>query len=245
VKRSHAKPRYLQVADALIASIRKSSFAVGDFLPTELQLCERFEISRHTAREALRVLSQMGLVDRRRGSGTRVVATHSPVQYRQFVQSIDDLLQYGESTRLVLHSIDRGEPPDYLVQQLGLNPMLPMVHMLGLRHQRDREFPLCLTEIWVPEGDGKKSADMLDTQTAVFALMERLNVRRLARVEQSLEAENLDAPRAGLLGVSEGTAALRIERRYFGPRDELLAMAISTHPKDRFTYSTVLTRGAQ
>ncbi len=239
------KPRYLQVADALIASIRKGSFAVGEFLPTELELCERFEISRHTAREALRLLSQMGLVDRRRGSGTRVVATHSPVKYQQFVQSIDDLLQYGESTRLVVHSIHQAGPPAHLIEQLGLDPKLTMVHMLGLRHQRDREFPLCLTEIWAPQDASKNSADLLDSQTAVLALMERLNVRRLARVEQTLGAENLDALRAGMLGVSVGTAALRIERRYFGSRDDLLALAISTHPKDRFTYSTVLTRGAR
>jgi GntR family transcriptional regulator len=244
MKRAHVKPRYLQVADELIAQIRAGKVAVGSLLPTEIELCRHYRISRHTAREALRVLSQMGLVDRRRGSGTRVLARHSPVQYRQFVQTIDDLLQYGEATRLELYRTEVVHADAALSKRLGLAEGSAVVHMLGLRHRRDRGPPLAHSEIFVPKPRGRRGELLADPAEAVFALMEILNVRRLARVEQALEAENLEEARARRLEVEPGTAALRIERRYFGPRDELLAFAISTHPKDRFTYSTVLTRGS-
>ena len=48
--------RYLQVARTLRKEIVDGVYPVGSQLPTEQQLCERFEVSRYTVREALRRL---------------------------------------------------------------------------------------------------------------------------------------------------------------------------------------------
>src|SRR3546814_19168491 len=64
-----SQPRYLEVADALLADIMAGQFPVGTMLPTEIELCGRFDVSRFTVREALRRLDEMGLVSRRQGSG--------------------------------------------------------------------------------------------------------------------------------------------------------------------------------
>ena len=50
--RASRKPRYLQVADILRDELKRGEHPVGGMLPTEAQLCERFTISRYTAREA-------------------------------------------------------------------------------------------------------------------------------------------------------------------------------------------------
>lgn len=70
VKRTEIK--YKQIADQLLAEIR-SSMKVGDRLPTEVQLAERFGIHVLTMREALRVLQDGGVIQRRQGVGTRVI----------------------------------------------------------------------------------------------------------------------------------------------------------------------------
>ena len=49
-------------------------FPVGSLLPTELELCERYDASRHTVRGALPELQELGLVSRRKNVGTRVEA---------------------------------------------------------------------------------------------------------------------------------------------------------------------------
>ena len=66
------QPRYLRISEELLSDIGAGKFPVGSMLPTELELCERFEVSRFTVREALRRLQEMGLLHRRRGSGTVV-----------------------------------------------------------------------------------------------------------------------------------------------------------------------------
>lgn len=46
----------------------------GDRVESENQLCELFHVSRQTARHAITVLEQQGIVERRRGSGTYIKA---------------------------------------------------------------------------------------------------------------------------------------------------------------------------
>ena len=68
--RSSRKPRYLQIAETLREEIHRGEHPVGQHLPTESALCKRFGTSRFTARAALRLIEEMGLISRRRGSGT-------------------------------------------------------------------------------------------------------------------------------------------------------------------------------
>jgi DNA-binding GntR family transcriptional regulator len=239
---SHRKPRYLRLADRLIAGIRTGEFPVGGLLPTELTLCREFGVSRHTAREGLRLLEQMGLIERRRGAGTRVVARHSPVQYRQTVQSIDDLLQYGAATRLELLATESVQADPSLAGRVGVPIDAPLVRLRGLRRPRDGGLPIAYTEVWIPRPRGRLGERLLDPQEAVYALMDLLNLRHLVRVEQLIEAEALEATRAHALGVEPGSAALRFARRYFGGGERLLAHAESSHPAGRFSYRTVLSR---
>jgi GntR family transcriptional regulator len=56
------QPRYLSISEELLSDIGAGKFPVGSMLPTELELCERFEVSRFTVREALRRLHEMGLL---------------------------------------------------------------------------------------------------------------------------------------------------------------------------------------
>ena len=70
------QPKYLQVADTLRKEIAEGKFRDGQTLMTEEELRVRFNVSRQTVRQAIALLEDDGLVDRRRGSGTYV--RHGP-----------------------------------------------------------------------------------------------------------------------------------------------------------------------
>ena len=98
------RTRYQQVAESLLADIRSGRLPVGCTLPGELELVEQFGVSRHTVREALRRLEELGLIGRRQGRGTVVQARQSAPAYVQSVRSPAELLQYPEDARLALVS---------------------------------------------------------------------------------------------------------------------------------------------
>ncbi|RTR02433.1 FadR/GntR family transcriptional regulator [Halomonas nitroreducens] len=60
------------IADFLAEAIFSGEYAPGDFVPKELDLCERFGVSRSTVRSALQTLVAAGLLTRISGQGTRV-----------------------------------------------------------------------------------------------------------------------------------------------------------------------------
>lgn len=64
-----------QVTEQLRHEICSGRWAVGDRIPTEPQLSEFTGTGRNTVREAVQALVHSGLLERRQGSGTYVVAT--------------------------------------------------------------------------------------------------------------------------------------------------------------------------
>jgi len=66
---------YRQLYDDLQAAIRGGEYSVGDRLPTEVELRERYSVSAITVRRALDMLRQDGYVERRPRIGTTVIST--------------------------------------------------------------------------------------------------------------------------------------------------------------------------
>jgi len=238
-----ARPRYLQVCDALVTLIRSDDIHIGDLLPTELDLCERFNVSRHTAREALRRVEAMGLVERRRGSGTRVKAKYAPVVYNQLVDSLDGLLQYGQSTRLVIQSAVRAQMPSELLEGKPGDHPENTVHLTAIRYQRDQSppLPLCFVDLWAPSPNLEQQKHLLDMGRNEQGLYDLLDFMNLSRVRQTLSAERMTSAIAQVLDAEALGPALVIVRRYFNLSDQLVLLTISTHPHDRFRFTTELT----
>jgi GntR family transcriptional regulator len=82
------------LADVVRSDLRRAilagEFPLGAKLPNEDQLCDRFNVSRVTIREAVRGLIEDGYVVRRQGSGTYV--TRRP----QLLNSLDTNFSYTE-----------------------------------------------------------------------------------------------------------------------------------------------------
>jgi len=75
-------PKYTIVADWLKQNIKNNTFKVGDKLISENQICDKFDVSRQTARQAVAVLEREGLVVKRQGSGTYVNGLTAKPQHK-------------------------------------------------------------------------------------------------------------------------------------------------------------------
>lgn len=72
-------PVYAQIANELRQNINQGTYQVGDKLPTENQLSERFRVNRHTVRRAIALLKSEGLLRVDQGRGTFVAGI--PIRY--------------------------------------------------------------------------------------------------------------------------------------------------------------------
>ena len=67
-----ATPLYLQVCNFILSEIKNGKYKEGDKIPSELELCKQFELSRTTIRSAIAALTSQDILVRRQGKGTFV-----------------------------------------------------------------------------------------------------------------------------------------------------------------------------
>ncbi|WP_164506010.1 GntR family transcriptional regulator [Companilactobacillus insicii] len=65
---------YQSVAEDLKKKILNSTYAVGDFLPTEIELEKIYDVSKITVRNAIKMLVSEGYVTKQSGKGTTVIS---------------------------------------------------------------------------------------------------------------------------------------------------------------------------
>ena len=67
--------KYRVIYDELAEAIHAGDFAPGDLLPTERELCKKYNASRPTVAKALDLLKEMGAIERTAGFGTTVLSS--------------------------------------------------------------------------------------------------------------------------------------------------------------------------
>lgn len=237
------QPRYRQLAQTLINEIESGRYPVGDLLPTEFELCEQFGASRFTVREAIKQLVQLGLVDRQPGVGTRVKIAQPSTEYRQVMQRLADLQQYSAQTELEILHAETIELDRELCQLLRGSVGQTWLRAEGIRRVGDRKPPICFTELYIhPAFRSVQGLVGRRLRTAVYTLIEQQFGEHVAEVQQQIRAVALNPAMARVLKAPSKSPALWICRHYVNRRGEVIEVAISTHPAERFTYSENFVR---
>ncbi len=64
--------KYQEIAELIRGRILSGYFGERTLLPTEQEFCQEFQVSRQTVRQALSVLVNQGLIEKRQGSGSHI-----------------------------------------------------------------------------------------------------------------------------------------------------------------------------
>ena len=229
-------PRYRQIAEEFRSAIASGTYNSGDALPTEMEICETYGVSRHTARDALRILSDDGLIERRRGAGT-VVASRGAPAFAQPIGDFDSILQYARDARLDIRTT---QPADNdTLDRLGLTG--DYVQLIGFRSVEDQP-PQAITAVYI-RSDLAPDTELIETLPG--SISEWIEANRgvhVERVVQRMEAVALNKSQAKRLNVAEGSPALRSVRRYRDASGEIILLSESLHPAGRFAYEMRLDR---
>lgn len=234
----HGAPRYLRVADALIADIEQGTYKVGEMLPPELEIAEQYGVSRYTAREAIRRLTELGLITRRAGIGTTVTSSTAQSNYTARISDIDELIHYAKETRLKLLGEEWVRVEGELAEVLRGARGQTWLKLTALRYPQGSRKPISHTTMVVNPAYARIRERIRESGAAVYRLMEEIYGERISEVKQEITCLALDAEQAALLGEKEGNPALLVYRYYLGKDSNLLSVSINIYPPDRFRLAT-------
>jgi GntR family transcriptional regulator len=200
--------RARQVADVLRHQVLAGAFPRGH-LPREPQLCQYFEVSRNTVREALGLLADEGLVERSPGVGTTVLTG-------KYAHALDRLMGLGETLHTQgditndVRSAALIRPPALVAQRLGVPDGESVVYLERLRRLDGVPLSLDLTYLPRDVGEPLLAADLPGQD--IFVLIERVAGQPLGTADISFEAVNADPHSADLLDAPPRAALLMVER---------------------------------
>lgn len=236
------QPKYLQIARTLFNEIQSGIYEVGSFLPTEHELCKQFGISRFTTREALKRLTQLGVVTRRAGIGTRVITRRPQTLYQQTLDSVESIYQYASETSLKVTHAHAVTIDAHTAEMLSAEEGEVWLNVLGNRFVPGNTVPIAYTEIWIcptfRSVKGLKGA----LCRAVHSYIEEQFGECIATVEQIIDAVEMDKKSANVLMVKPGTPGLKISRRYRNNQGDLIQHASSVHAAGYFSYRSEFQR---
>ncbi|MDG8323530.1 GntR family transcriptional regulator [Streptococcus pneumoniae] len=93
-------PAYMKIHDQIKKDIDEHRWAIGERLPSERDLAEQFAVSRMTLRQAVSLLVEEGVLERRVGSGTFVSSTRVQEKMRG-TTSFTERVRYADQVPLV------------------------------------------------------------------------------------------------------------------------------------------------
>jgi GntR family transcriptional regulator len=200
--------------DQLLADLRRR-LVEGEFVdafPGELALAREYDVSRHTAREAVNRLRREGAVTAERGRTPRVLP---PVQIEQPLGTLYSLFaaveETGQEQRSIVHTLDvRGD--GVFAARLGLEESTPLVYLERLRMAGDE--PLAIDRVWLPASLAAPLLDVDFSHTGLYdEYARRCGVHLTAGQEQIRAVAPTPAERE-LLGITDApsVAALVIDR---------------------------------
>jgi DNA-binding GntR family transcriptional regulator len=233
-----AATRYATLARLLREEVQSGRYKVGDKIPTEAELQRRFDVSRHTVREALRDLKDLGLLSARAGVGTIVRAQSVRTRYLHGVGTLRELIQFAEATRMKVLSRRRVIADEAMAGRLGTKSGQQWHEARVLRYLPRESLPVASLRVYVrPE-----HADVIDlVETArrpVFSLIEARHGTRIVEVSQQIVAVALTPETARALKGRAGALALEITRQYLDAGDRLVMASVGIYPGDRYSHAT-------
>lgn len=233
-------PRHEQISAWLREEIESGAFSPDERLPSENDICRRFDVSRVTVRRALQTLEADGLIYRRQGLG-------SFVQDRRVHQRLVRLTDFAQDMeREGLDAASRvlwqGEEPcpDSVAPWLDEDPGAPVFRVDRLR--LGDGVPVALDRTWLPRPYGRLLDDHDLTHDTLYGILEeRYGIPVLSgryRISAVAAQDEVACP----LQVADGAPLLFIERLSRTAGDRPVYVQHRFYRSDRVAYELELAR---
>lgn len=223
-----------QIAATLTEEIRAGTWVVGEAISTEMELVQRFGVSRNTVREALRHLQAAGYIHRKQGARS-VVLTASPANpFVNSASSADEILLYVKDTRSVQLATEFVLVNGATADLIGCPADAKRLRASFLRWNGDADAPLCYAEAYVDPAFEAVHSDLQGGSTTAYNLIEAHYGFSFSHIEQEIEAIGADANVASRLNVPIGSPILLVKTTFYAPDGSIAEVSLSHFPERRY-----------
>lgn len=230
-----SQPIYKQIADFFRAQINEGKLLPDDSLPSELEITRMYGISRMTARKAIDVLVNEGLVMRMAGKGTFVTdskVSFSPSTLFSFSKNMNNL-GYKVHSHILDRKIEKASTK--IANALEIEVEQPVVFIKRLRFANDEPVSIDMTYLSAKRFERIVEIDL--ESKPMSELMEDILGLRIINSVDYAEAVICSKDESKLLEVPEGTPLLLISGISYDEKLNPQRFAKALYRSDRFRFA--------
>lgn len=221
VRHDTGVPVYRQLMNIIEAQIESGELKGNDKLPSENELCRKYDVSRTSVRQMLSMLSQKGLIYSVHGKG-------SFVKSHEIKQELSKMVRFGASLRhegLKGYTKVMGFKSDGELKLLGYANDMPVVYYDSYINQKyiDRVV--------------MKAMELQDRNKAfsTYDIYSELGIE-IKNVNQAISAETSDKEIVSLMELKTPQAMLIIKSEYLGADGQVIEQKTAYYRSDIYSF---------
>lgn len=205
------KKRYQEVESLLKEKIQQGKLMVGDYLPSENELCTDFSVTRTTVRKALDNLLREGYIEKQHGKGSRV-------RERRHSLGLLNVKGFSEAVGENVHTLFLQRPcfgpwgTGISFQPTELEKKSRCIHFERLRSVGND--PVMLENNWFSQSGLKDFVGREFVDGSFFKTLSQKYLIEITGSEQELRAEYANERTAEYLKISTGAPILHISIKF-------------------------------
>lgn len=232
-------PYYHQLIEIIKQNIQEGVWQPGDQIPSEMELCDSFGISRTVVRQALRELETSEIIVKRKGKGTFVA---KPKISEGLIQKLtgfyQDMVERGLTpvTKVLFQDVTRAN--DKVAEYLDVAPGTDIVEIQRLRFIHDEPIQVVTTYIPLIISPDLPNIDL--THRSLYEYLETANNIKIYRGKRYIEAVLASEEQAKLLDIDEGDPLIMLDSVSYTKSGQAVEYYHALHRGDRSRFEVEL-----
>ncbi len=236
IDKTSRMPLYFQLVELIMKDIEEGKYLENEKIPSERELCDIYQLSRVTVRQAIAELEKMNILHKEHGRGTFVSPKMSQT-LQKFYSFTDEMIKLGKSPSSKVLSFDIVKANKKVARKLNCAIDTKVFEIIRLRYADDDA--MMYERTYLPyhrfEGLSKSAIEnypMYDVFRTEYDVI-------FSKAEETLKPVTTRDYEADLLNTNPAIPSMKIERITFED-DAIIEYTISIARGDQFEYRVVL-----
>ncbi|MCF6137771.1 GntR family transcriptional regulator [Pseudalkalibacillus berkeleyi] len=236
-------PLYTQVEQFLKEEIKSGGYHTGDFVPSERELSEKFQISRMTVRQAINNMVHNGELYRERGKGTFVAAPKLTYPLKGIFSFTEDMERKGlKPSTKVISLTTVSNAPNHILGNLQCDRNAKVVQLKRIRLANEK--PVAVETAYLPY-EMFSSLTEWEASGSIYTYVRQTLKKNIHRASQQIEASIAGEHDSSLLDIQTGSPVLIVNRTTYLHTGEPFETVQTVFRGDQYTFSIEMEHGSE
>ena len=232
-------PLHAQIEEYLRILIAKKEYkSEGKFLPKEMAMSKKLGVSRNTIRQAINKLVHEGLIERKKGVGTKVVTKKISARLDNWISFTKEMKEKGIEVVNYMVNLSLVNVDDEIYEALSIAKKEKLWKLEKIRGSKKGKYLYSVSYFHPRIGIHGEE----DFKKPLYELLEQDHDIIVSVSKEKLWAINADTKLANMLDLEKGAAVLKRERLVLDVGDRPVEYNFVYYHTDYFTYDIDIKR---